>query len=199
MGVFGRMADSREKRRVEYHFSPRAGNERWDKFVRSAQSQGFIDALSKHPGADAKLVQHAQSLHDLAKAEPLGKVQSSTSPSKTYEIRKTPDGRLACTCNDWRFKSSVDPGHECKHIAGFRQNKVKVGAKMPNFADMTSSFFDELSDIRDKALQAREEEIDKRTERPFSSLLTQDEEPTEEPNPAAYEMEEPEVVVRSGA
>ena len=70
---------------------------------------------------------------------------------------------------------------------------------MPSFTDMTSSFFDELSNIRDETLKAREEEIDKRTDRPFSSLLTQDEEPTEEPNPAAYEMEEPEVVVRSGA
>jgi hypothetical protein len=193
------MADSREKRRVEYHFSPRAGNDRWDKFVRNARSQGFIDVLSKHPDADAKLVQHAQSMRDLSMGTPVGKVKSETKPSKTYEIRETPDGRLACTCNDWRYKASVDPGHECKHIAGFRQNKVKIGSKMPSFVDMTSSFFDELSSIKDETLRAREAEIDKRTERPFSSLLTQDEEPTEEPNPASWEVEEPEVVVRSGA
>ena len=199
MGLFGRIADSREKRRVEYHFSPKAGGERWDKFVRNAQSQRFVDVLSKHPDADAKLVQHAQSMHDLQTAEPLGKIQSSRLPGKTYEIRKTDDGRMACTCNDWRFKASVDPGHECKHIAAFRQNKVKVGSKMPSFSAMTSAFFDELSKIRDEKLQDRESELDKRTERPFSSLLTQDEEPTEEPNPAAYEIEEPEVVTRSGA
>jgi hypothetical protein len=70
---------------------------------------------------------------------------------------------------------------------------------MANFSQMTSSFFDELSNIKDQERKDREKDLDTHYDRPFSSMLTQDEEPTEEANPNTFDLEEPEVVVRSGA
>jgi len=66
------------------------------------------------------------------------------------------------------------------------------------FADQTSSFFSELSDILDQKKKVRDEGINIREDRPFSALLTQDEEPDGEGNPASTELEEPEVVIRGG-
>jgi hypothetical protein len=129
------LEQKRHKKRVAYHFSPRAGDDRWDKFLRNVQSQSFIDELSKHPKADDKLVQHAQSMHDLSGGETAGKIQSSRLPGRTYEIKRLDPQqelpgfqhkRYGCTCNDWRFKSSVNPGRECKHIRAFRKGAVRA-------------------------------------------------------------------------
>lgn len=119
-----RSEDTKVQRRVDYHFSPKAGVDRWDKLVRNAQDQKFVNALRSNDQADDKLVMHAQSMHDLAVGQPVGKIESSTLPGRKYEIRKTPRG-LACQCNDWRFKGSVNPGYECKHIRAFREGKVR--------------------------------------------------------------------------
>ena len=70
---------------------------------------------------------------------------------------------------------------------------------MASFAQMSQSFFDELSDIKDEERRNREKDLDTHYDRPFSSMLTQDEEPSEEPNPSSWDLDEPEVVVRSGA
>lgn len=65
-----------------------------------------------------------------------------------------------------------------------------------SFKDQTSAFFDELSHIIDEQKKKREEGMDPlRGGKPFSSKLTQDEEPATMYNPADAEME-PEVVVR---
>ena len=66
------------------------------------------------------------------------------------------------------------------------------------FTDQTSSFFDELSEILDQKKRVRDEGINIREDRPFSALLTQDEEPDGDGNPASLELEEPEVVIRGG-
>jgi len=68
-----------------------------------------------------------------------------------------------------------------------------------SFADMSSAFFDELSQIKDTERQAREADLDTHYDRPYSSMLTQDEEPTEEANPSSFDLEEPEVIVRAGS
>lgn len=69
------------------------------------------------------------------------------------------------------------------------------------FAESSKAFFDELSSILDRKQADKEEDIDKRTDRPFSSLLTQDEEPTDDGNPNTMDMDEsePQVVTRSYA
>jgi len=67
-----------------------------------------------------------------------------------------------------------------------------------SFLQQTSSFFDELGKILDTQKKERDGEIQKATGRPFSSELTQDEEPTEPYNPSPLEYEEPQVISRVG-
>lgn len=64
------------------------------------------------------------------------------------------------------------------------------------FSDSTKSFFDELSTILEAQQAEKEEGIDQRNDRPFSSMLTQDEEPTEERSPNAMGDDEPEIITR---
>ena len=120
-----RSKDAKVQRRVDYHFSPKAGDDKWNKLIRNARDQNFVDALSKHEQADPKLVMHVQSMHDLSRGKPVGKVHSSTLPGKMYEIRETSSG-LACQCNDWRFKGSVNPGYECKHIRAHKAGLARA-------------------------------------------------------------------------
>jgi hypothetical protein len=109
---------------VDYHFSPRAGADKWDKFLKNIRSSGFARAIATHPQADAKLIQHVKSMHRMSRGATVGKVQSSRLPGRSYEIRDISEG-LACTCPDWRFKGSVQPGRECKHIKAHRAGKAK--------------------------------------------------------------------------
>ena len=67
-----------------------------------------------------------------------------------------------------------------------------------SFADQSKSFFDELSNIISAQKAEREANIDQRTDRPFSSLLTRDEEPVSDYNPLQAEEPEPEVITRAG-
>jgi len=67
-----------------------------------------------------------------------------------------------------------------------------------SFRDSLSSYFDELSEIVNEQKKQKEESMDIRDDRPYSSMLTQDEEPSGEANPAQIEETEPEVITRSG-
>ena len=120
-----RSGDDKAQRRVDYHFSPKASSDRWGKLVRNARDPKFVSALKSHDQADEKLVQHAQSMHDLSRGKPVAKIDSSTLPGRKYEVRKIPGG-LGCQCNDWRFKGSVTPGYECKHIRAYKAGKVRA-------------------------------------------------------------------------
>lgn len=62
------------------------------------------------------------------------------------------------------------------------------------FREQTSAFFDELTQIVDDQLKAREQGPE--GESPFSSMLTQDEEPVT-PEPGVVEQE-PEILTRHG-
>ena len=120
-----RSKDTKAKRRVEYHFSPKAGPDKWNKLIKNVRDDKFLKQLAKHPDSDEKLILHAKSMRDLSKGTPVGKIRSSRLAGQTYEIKKTPGG-LACTCPDWRFKGSVNPGYQCKHIRAFKQGKTKA-------------------------------------------------------------------------
>jgi hypothetical protein len=65
-----------------------------------------------------------------------------------------------------------------------------------SFAQNTASFYDELTRIINAQKKAKEDGIDMRSDSPYSSLLTQDEEPIQEYNPNQLEFVEPEVVTR---
>ena len=70
---------------------------------------------------------------------------------------------------------------------------------MANFVDSTGAFFEELSEILRKQQEAKEDGLDLRSDRPYSSLLTQDEEPMSDFSPMQLDWQEPEVVTRSGS
>lgn len=120
-----RPEDKRVQRKVDYQFSPKAGADKWDKLVKNVHNQKFVDQLAKHPEADETLAQHAQSMHDLAKGKTVGKIKSSRLPGRSYEVKKI-GGGMGCTCPDWRFKGSVNPGYECKHIRAHKLGKVRA-------------------------------------------------------------------------
>jgi hypothetical protein len=69
---------------------------------------------------------------------------------------------------------------------------------MSTFADSTGSFFKELSEILEEQQAAKEDGLDLRSNRPYSSLLTQDEEPIADYSPMQLDWQEPEVITRSG-
>lgn len=114
---------SRADRMVDYHFSPKAGNDKWDKLLKNVSSPTYVKTITNHPEADAKLVQHVKGMHEMSRGPTVGKIQSSRLSGKTYEIKRVPGG-LACTCPDWRFKGSVNPGYECKHIKAHQAGKA---------------------------------------------------------------------------
>lgn len=124
-----KLAPEKEKTKAtlmaEYHFSPKAGDDRWDKFSKNVRDPKFVEALAEHPQSDEKLVQHAKAMYEMSRGPTVGKIQSSRLPGRSYEIKKVPGG-LACTCPDWRFKGSVNPGYECKHIRAHHAGKAKA-------------------------------------------------------------------------
>lgn len=121
-----RPQDERVKRRADYFFSPKVGREKWDYMPRYAREQKFVDAIKASPLADDKLKTHVQSMHDLSRGTPVGRIDSSKEPGKAYEIRKMSDGSLGCLCGDWRYVGSVTPGYECKHIQAHKAGKARA-------------------------------------------------------------------------
>jgi hypothetical protein len=65
------------------------------------------------------------------------------------------------------------------------------------FAEQMSSFLDELSAIVTQQRKMKAEGMDRLNDRPYSALLTQDEEPVQQLPEAPYEPE-PSVVIRTG-
>lgn len=123
-GIFGTDKE-KQKQRVDYFYSPRAGPDKWTKFDSNIKSPEFLAQVTTHKNADPKLVQFAHSMHALTNSPTVGKVQSERLSGKTYEIRNTPRG-LACTCPDWRFVGTLKPGYECKHIRAHKKGKAQV-------------------------------------------------------------------------
>ena len=122
----GDRGSEKPRLRVAYHFSPKAGNERWDRFLKNVSDPSYLKQLAQHPEADDELLQHAKSLHDLSKSPTVGKVYSSRLPGRSYEIRELQNGNYGCTCPDWRFVGTLQPGYECKHIKAHKAGKVKA-------------------------------------------------------------------------
>jgi len=70
---------------------------------------------------------------------------------------------------------------------------------MSSFTASTGAFFDELGNILDEQRSDKEESWQMRDGRPYSSMLTQDEEPTLSRPPNAVDVLEPEVTVRTNS
>ena len=121
-----RSDDARLKRKIDYHFSPRAGGDKWRKFVRNVRDPQFVQNIVNHPQSDPTLALHAKSMHELSRGAPVNTIKSSRLPGQSYEIRRTSTGRLACTCPDWRFKASIEPDRDCKHIKAHKLGLSKA-------------------------------------------------------------------------
>lgn len=88
--------------------------EKWDTFSNKAKDDSFVKAVKNDPRSDDKLKMHAERLNMLHNGKPLAQI--SGSKGNTYTVTKLADGTYACTCNDWKYKGSVDPSYKCKHI-----------------------------------------------------------------------------------
>lgn len=181
-----RTEGERSGRRVNFLLSEKKDPGRWSSLPRNASSEGFVKALADDPRADTKLKDHVKSLHDLSKSPTVAKIGSSSKPGRSYEVKKLPGGRMGCTCNDWRFKGTVNPSHKCKHIKAFEAGEQKTAA----FAKQTSAFFDELSKIQEAQRLDREALRASRT----SSIL---DEPISDRVAPLIEDNDPEVISRS--
>jgi len=112
-----------QARQVERFFASQSPR-KWDTFLSNVKTQGFLHQLAEHPLTDSTLLTHAQSMHNLVNGQPIAVIKSSS--GQKYEIIRMLGGDLGCTCNDWRFKGSVLPGYECKHIRAYKAGEDKV-------------------------------------------------------------------------
>ena len=64
-----------------------------------------------------------------------------------------------------------------------------------SFSEQTASFFDELASIVDDQKKENQGDLNTETDRPYSSLLTQDDEPVDR-GPQQFQEQEPEVITR---
>lgn len=93
----------------------------WDSFADKTKDTSFVKAVKNDPRSNEKLKMHADSLNKLHNGKVVGSVEGTK--SKSYSIINLGDGRYGCTCNDWRYKGSVNPGYKCKHIITYLRNK----------------------------------------------------------------------------
>lgn len=89
----------------------------WDEFSDKAKDKDFVKAVNNDPRSDDKLKMHVKRLNEMHEGKPTAQISGSR--GKTYSITKMPSGDFGCTCNDWRYKGSVNPGYKCKHIKEF--------------------------------------------------------------------------------
>lgn len=194
---------------------------KWDQMVALAtESPEFIRQLGRQKKVDPKLIVHVKSMREMNLGDTVAQVDSASSPGRKYEVKQLESGGFGCTCNDWRYKGSVNPSYECKHIRAFKQGKIKVAnarivetgllgaqsvpsfnlVKLGEFSEQTDAFFNELSKIRKKQIEDRDEGAHNGPgqiggERPFSSILTQDEEPSDYRSLPDQGIDDPEIIL----
>lgn len=165
--------------------------DRWQGFLAKVDNPEFVRQLGRVKDVDPKLVAHAQNLHAMKKAPVVHNIEGAS--GKKYDIKKMPGGSLSCTCRDWHFRGTVNPGYECKHIKAYKEGKEKIGMR---FGSMMAAFNEELEGLADKQRAAKwEHKPDQETQRTPNTMLTQDEEAAYyNPRPAAG-LDEPEVIL----
>ena len=96
--------------------------DKWDAFVESAKDPSFVKAVKNDPRSDDKLVMHTSRMNMMHN----GKEVATYNGSKggTYSVRRLSDGTYGCTCNHWRYVSSVTPRNQCKHIKKYLTRKI---------------------------------------------------------------------------
>lgn len=171
---------------------------KWDSMIRNhVGSKRFVKDMLEATD-DPTLKQHIVSMYELQHAPVVANIVGSS--GKVYDVKKLPDGHLGCTCEDWRYRGSIDPGYKCKHIRAFEDGRTKV-ATTP-FAAQMSSFTRELGNIlsqeRMNADQSWMNSQGDFTDMPQTGTdLTRMEEPAA-PLYDESQMAEPEIIARNG-
>ena len=88
--------------------------DKWDSFADKTKDKDFVKAVANDPRSDDKLKMHAARMNEMHSSKPLATIKGSK--GKSYTVSKLGTGDFACTCGDWRYKGSVNPGYKCKHI-----------------------------------------------------------------------------------
>lgn len=192
IGDFFRREPSKQ-RRLASDFLASDNPDKWQGFLSKIENPEFVRQLGRAKGADPKIVEHAQNLHALKKAKIEANILGSS--NKTYDVKKLPNGKYGCTCRDWHFRGSTNPGYECKHIKAFKAGKEKVSMST-SFGNTLAAFNEELENLAGAKRDAKwEHRPDQEYQRTPDTMLTQDEEAaTYNPRPAAG-LEEPEVIL----
>lgn len=184
--------EPKKQRTIAAQFLASEDKDKWQKLLPQVQNPEFVRQLGKIKGVDPDLVLHAQSLHVLNKSPVKANIKGST--GKVYDVKKLPGGTLGCTCNDWRYKGSINPGYECKHIRAYKDGKVKVG--MNSFSQSLRAFNEELEAIRiKKEEEARMRGGDVNREKVETSDLTADEDARTRSSDPLLGLHEPQVIL----
>lgn len=111
--------------RADAHFTAQSPN--WDEFVQHAKRKSFVKAVGADPRADATLRRHVEQMHQLHAGK---RIKTVTGDTGKYQVVKKPQGGLACTCPDWRYRRSVSFGEDqkCKHIRAHEAAQEKQAA-----------------------------------------------------------------------
>ena len=95
--------------------------QKWDAFADKTKDTSFVKAVKNDPRSSDKLKLHTDSMHKLHTGKPVATIKGKS--GKSYSIINLGTGTLGCTCGDWRYKGSVSPGYQCKHIKTHLRNK----------------------------------------------------------------------------
>ena len=130
-------AEGRKQMQEAKEFVSSSNKGKWDELPEKLKNPAFVRQVRASWGTDNKLKTHVKSLSDLNKSKSVTKITGSKGTE--YTIKSLGNGAYGCTCKDWKYKGSVNPGYECKHIKAFKEGKTKV-----SYIKTSNAFVDEL-------------------------------------------------------
>ena len=116
--------DGRKQIREAKRFLKSDDKDKWQELPEKIKNPAFVRQVEASWGTDKKLKTHVKSLSSLQKSRPIARVTGSKGTQ--YTIKSLGGRSYGCTCNDWKYKGSVNPGYQCKHIRAYLQGKTKV-------------------------------------------------------------------------
>ena len=94
--------------------------DKWKNFGDKTKDKSFVQAVKNDPRSSKKLKMHAESLNSMHNSKTVATVKGKRG---SYQIKHMGTGVYGCTCNDWKYKGSVNPGYKCKHIREYIARK----------------------------------------------------------------------------
>lgn len=97
-----------------------AEDKNWKAFEKNLRLKGFRNAVVLHPESDAKLKRYTKTVGDYMGSKEVVGVVPSRTRSKLYKIKELSNGRLGCSCKDWKYSHSHKKT-DCEHIKELKQ------------------------------------------------------------------------------